>query len=99
VAAAMDQILQGSAEGSNPRASRATCVIRETATFVAGRDKAHLMTLLAVVAWWQGDCTRTSLYCAKAIAGDPNYRLAQLLQLAAERRIAPGGRRIPDKST
>ncbi len=54
------------------------------------RDRPALHTLAAAVAWWSGDFDTAAGLCAKALAVDPQYRLAVLLDLAVSRGMAPG---------
>jgi hypothetical protein len=48
------------------------------------------LTLLALLAWWQGDGGRAGERLAEALAQDPGYRLALLLSSALDAGVPPG---------
>lgn len=48
------------------------------------------LTLLAFLAWWQGDGTRASHRVSEALAINPSYGLAQLLTQAFHQGVKPG---------
>ena len=52
--------------------------------------QAPAWTLLATLAWWQGDGARAAVLLGRALRDDPTYRLAQLLRSALEAGLAPG---------
>lgn len=52
--------------------------------------QAPASTLLATVAWWQGDGARASVMLDRALRDDPAYRLAHLLRTAVDAGLAPG---------
>jgi len=52
--------------------------------------QAPASTLLATVAWWQGDGARASVLLDRALGDDPGYRLAHLLRSALDAGLAPG---------
>ncbi|UZN01654.1 DUF4192 domain-containing protein [Cellulomonas sp. S1-8] len=58
--------------------------------------QAPASTLLATVAWWQGDGARAAVLLDRALGDDPAYRLAHLLRGALDAGLAPGwARRHP----
>ena len=52
--------------------------------------QAPATTLLATLAWWQGDGARASVLLDRALQDDPAYRLALLLRTAVDAGLAPG---------
>lgn len=52
--------------------------------------QAPALTLLAMLAWWQGDGVRASVLVAQALAHDPTHRLACLLDDALAAALPPG---------
>jgi Domain of unknown function (DUF4192) len=48
------------------------------------------LTLLALLAWWQGDGARARLLLERALAEDPEYTLAQLLDATLAAAVPPG---------
>ena len=58
----------------------------------AGRQgrQAPALTLLALLAWWEGDGGLAADRLERALAADPVYRLALLVRSALEAGLAPG---------
>ncbi|MBD7917101.1 DUF4192 domain-containing protein [Cellulomonas sp. Sa3CUA2] len=52
--------------------------------------QAPAATLLATVAWWQGDGARAAVLLERALDDDPEYRLGRLMRSAVEAGLAPG---------
>jgi len=52
--------------------------------------QAPASTLLAILAWWQGDGARAAVLLDRASQDDPGYRLAHLLRSALDAGLAPG---------
>lgn len=50
------------------------------------------LTVLAAHTWWRGDGALTRIALELALAGDPGYRLAQLLLAMVDRAVRPGER-------
>jgi len=48
------------------------------------------LTLLALLAWWQGDGARARLLLERALVEDPEYTLAQLLDATLAAAVPPG---------
>ena len=48
------------------------------------------LTLLALLAWWQGDGARARLLLERALSEDPAYTLAQLLDATLAAAVPPG---------
>ncbi|HEX7804834.1 MAG TPA: DUF4192 family protein, partial [Cellulomonas sp.] len=48
------------------------------------------LTLLALLAWWQGDGARARLLLERALQEDPDYTLAQLLDATLAAAVPPG---------
>lgn len=55
-----------------------------------GADRAPLLTLLALLSWWDGDATIAREYLDEVEANDPSYRLAGLLRCTILAGIEPG---------
>lgn len=56
-----------------------------------GRDgHAPALTLLGVVAWWEGDGARAAVLLERALRAVPGYRLASLVQEALSHGMPPG---------
>ncbi|MDO8120395.1 DUF4192 domain-containing protein [Isoptericola sp. b490] len=53
------------------------------------------VTLLAMTAWWQGDGARAGVLVERALASDPGYRLAVLLEQTLAAGMPPGWLREP----
>jgi len=54
------------------------------------RAQAPALTLLAVLAWWSADGARAAVLVERALAMDPVYRLALLVQEAIDAGLSPG---------
>ncbi|HYQ76039.1 DUF4192 domain-containing protein [Cellulomonas sp.] len=55
------------------------------------RDRqAPALTLLALLAWWDGDAVRASVLVDRALDQDPGHRLAELLDRALGAGLPPG---------
>lgn len=54
------------------------------------RSGAPALTLLALLAWWEGDGARAAVLLARAEGCEPDYRLAALLQQALDVGMPPG---------
>ncbi|MBO0920956.1 DUF4192 domain-containing protein [Cellulomonas sp. zg-ZUI222] len=52
--------------------------------------QAPATTLLATLAWWEGDGARAAVLLGRALQDDPAYRLAHLLRTALDAGLAPG---------
>ncbi|ROS73003.1 DUF4192 domain-containing protein [Cellulomonas sp. PhB143] len=68
----------------------ATEVLGSVAAHVAGTLRAAPLTLLALVAWWRGDAGRAGERLRDALAVDPAYRLALLVEGALAAGLPPG---------
>ncbi len=75
----------------DPRRARAARTVLEHAVAHATRGRhAPALTLLAVIAWWEGDGARAGLLVDRALAADPTHRLALLLDQALSAGMPPG---------
>lgn len=54
------------------------------------RTEAPAVTLLAILAWWRADGARAAVLVERALAADPGYRLALLVQKAIDAGLSPG---------
>ncbi|ROS30887.1 DUF4192 domain-containing protein [Cellulomonas sp. PhB150] len=52
--------------------------------------QAPAWTLLAVLSWWRGDGARTQILLDRALADDPDYRLARMLVDLLAAAVGPG---------
>lgn len=52
--------------------------------------QAPALTLLALLAWWDGDAVRASVLVERALDQDPGHRLAELLDRALGAGLPPG---------
>lgn len=81
------------ARGRRPdaRRSAAARAVLESAVGHAPRG-AHppALTLLAVLAWWEGDGARAGILVDRALDADPEYRLALLVDQALRAGMPPG---------
>lgn len=86
-------LIMGSAEGRPPAAeatrSHETALEAVVAHGLRGRQ-APALTLLGLLAWWRGDGARASILLGRALADDPGYRLAALLDSALAAGLGPG---------
>ncbi|SFK02169.1 DUF4192 domain-containing protein [Cellulomonas sp. KH9] len=76
-----------------PPGEEVTAVRRALQDVVAhGRRgaQAPATTLLATLAWWEGDGARAAVLIDRALRDDPAYRLAHLLRTALDAGLAPG---------
>ena len=81
------------AHGVPPRRdvhTAATLVLRQIVSHSARRLQAPGLTLLAVLAWWDGDGARAGILVDRALAAEPGYRLAGLLHETLLAGMAPG---------
>ncbi|WP_029253574.1 DUF4192 domain-containing protein [Paraoerskovia marina] len=65
-------------------------VLEQVAASTCAHPRAAAGTLLALVAWWQGDGGRAGERLREALEADPEYRLARLLDAALSAGLAPG---------
>ena len=87
------------AQGVPPRRdvhTAATQVLRQVVSHSARRLQAPGLTLLAVLAWWDGDGARSGILVDRALAAEPGYRLALLLHETLLAGMAPGWLRRTD---
>lgn len=90
-------VLVDPARGRAPGAEAdAACAALE-AVVAHGRrgDQAPATTLLATFAWWRGDGVRAAVLLDRALADDPDYRLAHLMRSAVDAGLPPGWARVP----
>lgn len=75
----------------DPGRARAARTVLEHAVAHTTRGRhAPALTLLAVIAWWEGDGARAGLLVDRALAADPTHRLALLLDQALSAGMPPG---------
>jgi hypothetical protein len=64
---------------------------RDLLAFIAAHtDSPAALTLLAFIAWWNGDGATANVHIDAAQAKDPDYRLADLLRSALDVGLPPG---------
>jgi hypothetical protein len=67
-----------------------TAVLEQLVAHQRADERPPALTLLALLAWWQGDGARAGVLLDRALRSDPTYRLAQLLAEALAAGLAPG---------
>lgn len=67
-----------------------TRVLGEVVSHSASSARAPATTLLAVLAWWQGDGALAGVLVERALAADPTYRLALLVDQTLAAGMPPG---------
>lgn len=72
------------------RAAAARSLLEHAAAHAARGAHAPALTLLAVLAWWEGDGARAGVLVDRALAADPAYRLALLVDQALRTGMPPG---------
>jgi hypothetical protein len=85
-------------EGRAPdadRAARARAVLDLVVRHSPQRLQAPALTLLAVLSWWEGDGARAGVLVERALASEPGYRLAVLIEETLTAGMAPGWLRQP----
>lgn len=91
VASALDAALAGHSTPDVLFTERARVVVERVARAARGRRRrAATTTLVAVLDWWEGNLGAAAERCVLALSHDPDYRLAELVSLAAGRGIGPG---------
>jgi len=55
-----------------------------------GERQAPALTLLALIAWWEGDGVRAAVLVERALSHDPGHRLAEVLDRALGAGLPPG---------
>ncbi|WP_402464794.1 DUF4192 domain-containing protein [Isoptericola aurantiacus] len=78
------------------QADRARVVLEQVVAHAPRRLHAPALTLLAFLAWWQGDGPRASYRVGEALAVDDTYRLAHLVQNVVVAALPPGWVRASD---
>lgn len=71
-------------------ATAATLVLEQVVAHVPRRRQAPALTLLAFLAWWQGDGGRAAHRLEEAASADTGYRLAALLGAVVDAGVPPG---------
>src|SRR5690606_35969191 len=86
--------LMTSAEsGVRPQAATVDAVVelcQQAVALAAQPASPPWRTLAAIAAWWSGDDVTAQSEVGEALAVDPDYRLALLMQEALIRDVAPG---------
>lgn len=72
------------------RAAAARAVLEHAVAHTTRGRHAPALTLLAVLAWWEGDGARAGLLVDRALAADPGHRLAVLVDQALRAGMPPG---------
>ena len=73
-----------------PLATAGVEVLEQVVAHTRTSDQAPALTVLALIAWWRADGTRAAVLLDRALAADPEHRLALLLGEAVGRGLAPG---------
>ena len=78
-------------ERPDRRRTAAARTVLEQLVAHAGRDgHAPVLTLLAVLAWWEGDGARAGVLVDRALTAEPGHRLAVLMDDALRTGMPPG---------
>lgn len=77
-------------EPDRARVSAAAALLEQVVAHSAPAGQAPALTLLAVLAWWQGDGARAGILVDRALGVDPGHRLAALLREALAAGMPPG---------
>ena len=88
------------AEGVPPRRelhAAAAEVLRQVVSHSSRRLQAPALTLLAVLAWWEGDGARSGILVGRALIAEPGYRLAALLHETLLSGMPPGWLRSAER--
>lgn len=72
------------------RSAAARSVLEHAAAHAARGLHAPSLTLLAVLAWWEGDGARAGVLVDRALLAEPGYRLAHLVDQALRSGMPPG---------
>ena len=72
------------------RAAAARSVLEHAVSHATRGRHAPGLTLLAVLAWWEGDGARAGVLLDRALAADPAHRLALLVDEALRAGMPPG---------
>lgn len=72
------------------RTAGARAVLEQVVAHAARRRRAPALTLLAVLAWWEGDGARADVLVERALESDPGHRLALLVHDTLEAGMPPG---------
>ncbi|WP_024288060.1 DUF4192 domain-containing protein [Cellulomonas sp. KRMCY2] len=72
------------------RSAAARAVLEQVVAHSPRRAQAPAATLLAVLAWWEGDGARAGVLVGRALEAEPGYRLAALLDEALAVGMSPG---------
>lgn len=72
------------------RAAAARALLEHAVAHTTRGRHAPALTLLAVLAWWEGDGARAGLLVDRALAADPGHRLAVLVDQALRAGMPPG---------
>jgi len=65
-------------------------LLRRVVAHARRRDQAPALTLLGLLAWWQGDGARASVLVGRALSLDPAHRLGLLLDDMLQAGLPPG---------
>lgn len=72
------------------RAGAARTVLERLVAHATRGEHAPGLTLLAVLAWWEGDGARAGVLVDRALVADPDHRLAHLVDQALRAGMPPG---------
>ena len=72
-------------------------MLRQVVSHSSRRLQAPALTLLAVLAWWEGDGARSGILVGRALIAEPGYRLAALLHETLLSGMPPGWLRSAER--
>ncbi|NCT90015.1 DUF4192 family protein [Cellulomonas sp. APG4] len=87
------QVIVDPVRGRRPEEARvagARALLGAVSAHAARGTHVPSVTLLGVLAWWEGDGARAAVLLEQALAEDPGHRLARLVQEAIDHGMPPG---------
>lgn len=87
------QVIVDPVRGRRPdeaRSAGARALLGAVTSHAARGTHVPSVTLLGVLAWWEGDGARAAVLLEQALAQDPDHRLARLVQEALDHGMPPG---------
>ncbi|VTR78266.1 DUF4192 family protein [Cellulomonas hominis] len=92
VRAALDVLVEPACarEPDQDVAEAAQALLERVVAHGRSERQAPALTLLALLAWWEGDGVRASVLVERALSHDPGHRLAEVLDRALGAGLPPG---------
>jgi hypothetical protein len=92
VRAALDVLVEPACarEPDDDVAAAARTLLEQVVAHGRTERQAPALTLLALLAWWEGDGVRAAVLLERALSHDPGHRLAEVLDRALGAGLPPG---------